>query len=196
MTWTFARCALAGALLWGCAEKKEAAQPRGPAGPLGAPAPAPAAARATPRAAAPPGPALPKSVPTAAEADLALILGKALLEEAKPDEAEVQLKVAAAGGRAEADELLLKVRGELAAKRLISEARQKLEARDWRGAEAALAGIGADSSLRARADEMFARIAAAKGEEAERMKRRLEKELDKEGEPSAPESDESKARPE
>jgi hypothetical protein len=189
MTRTIAGCALAGALLWGCAEKKEPAPPRDPAGPLGVPAPA--AARAAPRSAAPPASASPKSVPTAAEADLALTLGKALLEEAKPDEAEVQLKVAAAGGRAEADELLLKVRGELAAKRLLSEARKKFEARDWRGAEAALTGIGADSSLRARADDMIARIAAAKGEEAERMKRRLEKELDREGEPSEP-----KARPE
>lgn len=186
MTRVIASCALAGALLWGCNEKTAA--PRAPdlARPMGAPAPAT-------KAAAPQGAAVPRSIPTAAEAELALTLGKALLEEAKPEEAEVQLKVAAAGGRSEADELLLKVQSELKAKRLLAEARQKFEARDWRGAEVALGGIAEDSSLRARANELAERIGSAREEESERMKRRMERELDKEGEAAAQKPDEPKA---
>jgi uncharacterized protein HemY len=42
-------------------------------------------------------------VPTAAEADMALSLGKLLFEQAKFDEAEEQLKIASAGGESDAD---------------------------------------------------------------------------------------------
>ncbi len=148
MTRAIASCALAGALLWACAEKKEA--PRAPerARPLQALPPA-----GIPKAAPPELPGARRSVPSSAEAELALTLGKALLEDAKPEEAEVQLKVAAAGGRPGADELLLKVQSELEAKRRLADARRKFEARDWPGATEALAGVAPESSLRARADE-------------------------------------------
>lgn len=190
MTRAIASCALAGALLWACAEKKEA--PRAPerARPLQALPPA-----GIPKAAPPELPGARRSVPSSAEAELALTLGKALLEDAKPEEAEVQLKVAAAGGRPGADELLLKVQSELEAKRRLADARRKFEARDWPGATEALAGVAPESSLRARADEIADEIAAAKVEESERMKRRMEKELDRDSEPGVRTPDEAKASP-
>ncbi len=169
MTRAVARFILATALLGACSEKNvaPAAQQQLPSTSARsiAPKPVPTSRRG--------------ALPTAAEADLALTLGKALFAEARLEEAEAQLKVAAAGGRSEADALLLRVQAEIDARRRLAAARQKFEARDWEGAQAELGGIGAETSPRKRADELAERIAAVRRTEADEIKARLERTVDR-----------------
>ena len=184
MTRAAAPFVLAAALLSACTEKSEAPAAQQERLPTSARPVAPKVA-SSPRS---------RALPTAAEAEFALTLGKSLFTEAKLEEAEAQLKVAAAGGRSEADALLLKVQAEIEARRRLAEARQKYEARDWAGAEAALGGIGNGTSLRQRADELAQKIAAVKQAEADEMKARIERAIDREGDAGVGEGSKERTR--
>ncbi len=135
-------------------------------------------------------------VPSAAVADLALSTGKLAFEQANFDEAEKQLRVASAGGRPEADSLLLRVSTERSSKTHLQAARAKIEARDWTGAEGELAAIPSESVLRHKADELMDKVGKAKDDEAAALSKRMEQALDKDMAKDAAKKDNDEDAPE
>ena len=121
------------------------------------------------------------ALPTATESELALSLGKEAFEQGELDDAEEALKVASAGGRSEADGLLLKVATERTGKEKLSLAREKYAAKDYKAAEQALAAVPVSSVLRPKADELGERVSRVRErEEAKRtlqMQQGLEKDM-------------------
>jgi len=136
-------------------------------------------------------------LPRAAEAKLALAIGKDLYAQAKLDEAEVQLKVASAGGLPEADGLLLKLRTEKKAKEKITVARQKLREGDHDGALTELAAVPSSSVLNPMAQQLVGEITAAKAKAQEELSRKMLEALKNEMKDEEPAKDDaSPAAPE
>lgn len=130
-------------------------------------------------------------VPSSAQTAMALTLANQLMIEGKLEEAEARYKVAAAGGNAEAEKMLVKLRTEITAKEHFDSARQKFQYGDYEGAKVALRQIPSSSMLRKSADTLQSKIqeketAIQKALEAS-IQQGLHKALDDEGEGMATE---------
>lgn len=117
----------------------------------------------SPKPSLPPGMQLEKElqydvVPSPAQTAMALSLANQLMLQGKLEEAEVRYKVAAAGGNAEAEKMLVKLRTEITAKSHLDSARQKFQYGDYEGAKTALRQVSSASMLRKSADALQAQI--------------------------------------
>jgi hypothetical protein len=134
-------------------------------------------------------------VPTAAESEFAFSLGKMLFEQALFDEAEEQLRIAAAGGKSEADKLLLRARAELQAKEKLTAARRALDGADFATAERELEAIPGESVLRSMADNLAEQLERARQkrdlEFEEKVKAAVQDTFDEEGLGAADEAGET-----
>lgn len=123
----------------------------------------PMAPEAEPAKQVPPGMQLEKElqydvVPSPAQTAMALSLANQLMLQGKLEEAEVRYKVAAAGGNAEAEKMLVKLRTEITAKGHLDSARQKFQYGDYEGARMALRQVPATSMLHASAEALQTQI--------------------------------------
>ncbi|HCF62476.1 MAG TPA: hypothetical protein DFS52_31355 [Myxococcales bacterium] len=109
-------------------------------------------------------------VPTSEEAAFALGLGKMLFEQANFEEAEEQLRIASAGGKSDADGLLLRARAELDAKKKLAAAKRALEKKDYATARLELDSIPNGSVL----SEVASQLAETIDEARERRDQEFE----------------------
>ncbi len=112
----------------------------------------------------------PGMVPTSEEAAFALGLGKMLFEQANFEEAEEQLRIASAGGKSDADGLLLRARAELDAKKKLAAAKRALEKKDYATARLELDSIPNGSVL----SEVASQLAETIDEARERRDQEFE----------------------
>ena len=98
------------------------------------------------------------TVPSPAQTAMALTLANQLMVQGKLEEAEARYKVAAAGGNAEAEKRLVKLRTEISAKALVDSAREKIQYGDYESARVSLRQVPANSMLRKSADALEAQI--------------------------------------
>lgn len=124
-------------------------------------------------------------LPTAAEAELALTMGRALFEQAKFAEAEEQLKIASAGGKSEADEMLLRTRSEMSSKERLAAARKAFEENDLARAELELSAIPTESVLRPMADTFAEKIESSRERKSAEFEEKARKALVEELEPGS-----------
>lgn len=96
--------------------------------------------------------------PTREEGATAMAEARLLLEEAEFRAAEGELRIAAAAGIPGADDLLARIRGEIAAEELILSAQKKEAARDWAGARAELSRVPQGFILTTIAERQLARL--------------------------------------
>jgi len=115
--------------------------------------------------------------PTRQQGLEALEEGRMLIEEAEFVAAERELRIAAAAGVEDGDRLLLRVRNELAAEKLILSAQKKLAANDVGGARADLqrvpAGLILSDYARQTLEKIAARESDARKELLEKVNRRI-----------------------
>mgnify|MGYP000919464485 CR=1 FL=1 len=135
-------------------------------------------------------------MPTSEEAAFALGLGKMLFEQANFEEAEEQLRIASAGGKNEADGLLLRARAELDAKKKLAAAKTALEKKDYATARLELEAIPNGSALSGVAGQLAETI----DEERERRDQEFEERVratvtEEPEEPQEPEEPEAVKRP-
>lgn len=118
-------------------------------------------------------------VPSPAQTAMALSLANQLMIQGKLEEAEVRYKVAAAGGSAEAEKMLVKIRTESAAKASLDSARQKFQYGDYAGARTALRQVPATSMLRKSADALMDQIQEKEAAEQKALEASIQQGLNK-----------------
>ncbi|MGI5860468.1 MAG: hypothetical protein ACOX6T_00255 [Myxococcales bacterium] len=128
----------------------------------------------------------PGLVPTSEEADFALSLGKMLFEQANFEEAEEQLRIASAGGKSEADGLLLRARAEIEAKKKLAAARQALQEKDYAKARQEFDSIPAGSVLSAVAQQIAEEIEEAHARREQEFEEKAIAAVNAELQPKAP----------